>query len=61
MVSNKVVTSRGPGTSLEFSLKLVEVLYDRETAEKIQQAMLVPSFWLDQLGADDTRQLISRM
>jgi 4-methyl-5(b-hydroxyethyl)-thiazole monophosphate biosynthesis len=44
VVSNKVVTSRGPGTSLEFSLKLVEVLYDRETAEKIQQAMLVPSF-----------------
>jgi len=44
VVSNNCVTSRGPGTSLEFSLKLVELLYNREEAEKIQKAMLVPSF-----------------
>jgi len=44
VVSKNCITSRGPGTSLEFSLKLVELLYNREEAEKIQKAMLVPSF-----------------
>uniref|UniRef100_A0A7S3FV99 DJ-1/PfpI domain-containing protein n=1 Tax=Strombidium rassoulzadegani TaxID=1082188 RepID=A0A7S3FV99_9SPIT len=31
-VSKNLVTSQGPGTSVEFSLKLVELLYDKEKA-----------------------------
>ncbi|KJS17112.1 MAG: thiamine biosynthesis protein ThiJ [Peptococcaceae bacterium BRH_c4b] len=34
------ITSKGPGTSLEFSFKLVEILKDKDTAEKIRTAML---------------------
>ncbi len=34
------ITSKGPGTSLEFSFKLVEILKDKDTSEKIRQAML---------------------
>lgn len=35
------VTSQGPGTSLEFSLALVELLYSHELAEKLKSGMLV--------------------
>ncbi|MFZ5644432.1 MAG: DJ-1 family glyoxalase III [Bacillota bacterium] len=34
------ITSRGPGTALEFSLKLVEILKGRDTAVKIAEGML---------------------
>ena len=40
VVDGHVVTSMGPGTSLQFALKLVELLYDRPKAEEIAKAML---------------------
>jgi len=44
VVDDNCVTSRGPGTSLEFALTLVEKLYGREKAEEVQRAMLVPHY-----------------
>jgi len=35
------VTSRGPGTSMEFALALVELLVSREKSEELRRAMLV--------------------
>jgi 4-methyl-5(b-hydroxyethyl)-thiazole monophosphate biosynthesis len=35
------VTSRGPGTAIEFALKLVELLFGREKAEEVAGPMLV--------------------
>ena len=34
VVDGDVITSRGPGTSLKFALKLVEVLYGAEKSEE---------------------------
>lgn len=39
--SGRVVTSRGPGTALEFALELVAELAGRERAEELERAMLV--------------------
>eukprot|EP01031_Cornospumella_fuschlensis_P028062 gene28062-33882_t len=36
----QVITSQGPGTALDFSLKLVEVLFGREKAEQLKNEML---------------------
>lgn len=44
VVDRDCVTSRGPGTALEFALKLVEVLMSRQKAEEIARPMLVPAF-----------------
>ena len=47
MVENRVVvdglcvTSRGPGTAIEFALTLIELLFDKEQAEKVAGPMLV--------------------
>jgi 4-methyl-5(b-hydroxyethyl)-thiazole monophosphate biosynthesis len=40
VVDGHVVTSMGPGTSLAFALKLVEVLYDKAKADEIAAQML---------------------
>ena len=40
VVDGNVVTSQGPGTSLQFALKLVEILYSKEKAEEIAKQML---------------------
>lgn len=40
VVSGKIVTSRGPGTSLEFSLKLVELLMSKSCADGLAAGML---------------------
>ena len=40
VVDEKCVTSRGPGTALEFSLKLVELLYGEEKAKEVAEAMV---------------------
>ncbi len=37
---SNIITSQGPGTSLEFSLKLVEALYGKEKAATIPEEML---------------------
>ncbi|KAE9553579.1 hypothetical protein FO519_003219 [Halicephalobus sp. NKZ332] len=40
VVSNNVVTSRGPGTAMDFGLKLVEMLTDKDTSQKVADSML---------------------
>ncbi|XP_038976705.1 protein DJ-1 homolog B-like [Phoenix dactylifera] len=40
-VDGRVVTSRGPGTSMEFSLALVEQLYGKEKADKVAGPMVM--------------------
>ncbi|MBA0837995.1 hypothetical protein Goarm_010100 [Gossypium armourianum] len=37
----KVVTSRGPGTTMEFSVALVEQLYDKEKADEVSGPLLL--------------------
>ncbi len=37
----KIVTAKGPGVAMEFSLKLVEILKGKEAADNIKQAMIV--------------------
>jgi len=41
VVDGKLITSRSPGTAIEFALKIVEVLYSREKAAQIATPMLV--------------------
>jgi len=41
VVDGPCVTSRGPGTALEFALKLVELLYDEQKAQGVAERMLV--------------------
>jgi 4-methyl-5(b-hydroxyethyl)-thiazole monophosphate biosynthesis len=36
----KLITSRGPGTAIEFSLELVKVLKNEQTAAAIRKAMI---------------------
>lgn len=43
VVDGCVVTSRGPGTAMEFSLELVSQLVGSEAAEKFSQTMVVKS------------------
>eukprot|EP01113_Clastostelium_recurvatum_P049997 TRINITY_DN9369_c0_g1_i2.p1 TRINITY_DN9369_c0_g1~~TRINITY_DN9369_c0_g1_i2.p1 ORF type:complete len:222 (+),score=40.79 TRINITY_DN9369_c0_g1_i2:99-668(+) len=42
VVDGNLITSRGPGTSLEFSLKILEVLCGKEAADKVAAPMLLP-------------------
>lgn len=41
VVDGRVVTSRGPGTALEFSLELVRLLVSDAVADKLSRTMLV--------------------
>jgi 4-methyl-5(b-hydroxyethyl)-thiazole monophosphate biosynthesis len=40
VVDGNIVTSMGPGTSLQFALKLVEILFSKEKADEIAAQML---------------------
>ncbi len=42
VVDGLVVTSRGPGTAMEFTLKIVELLLGREKAEELAGILLAP-------------------
>ncbi|KAK1269527.1 hypothetical protein QJS04_geneDACA008207 [Acorus gramineus] len=46
----RCVTSRGPGTTMEFALELVEQLYGKEKAEEVAGPMLVSTFPLHEDG-----------
>lgn len=39
VVSEKIITSRGAGTSLDFSLKLLEILADSSTVKRVKEEM----------------------
>lgn len=41
VVSDNVITSQGPGTSLDFALRLGQELYGKEKRDEIAQQMLV--------------------
>jgi protein deglycase len=41
VVDGNCITSQGPGTALEFSLKLVELLFGSEKSQQLAKAMLV--------------------
>ena len=41
VVDGMCVTSRGPGTAIEFALQLITLLFDQEQAEKVSGPMLV--------------------
>jgi len=41
VVDGDLVTSRGPGTALEFSIKLVEILVDEKMARQLSHALLL--------------------
>ena len=41
VVDGNCITSQGPGTALEFSLKLVEILFGSEKSQELSKAMLV--------------------
>lgn len=40
VVDGNCITSQGPGTALEFSLKLIELLFDKQKSQEVAQAML---------------------
>lgn len=42
VVDGKCVTSQGPGTAIEFGLKLAELLVSKEKADEVGKGMLVP-------------------
>lgn len=42
VVDKKLVTSRGAGTAVQFSLKLVEILYDRQKVRDVAAGMALP-------------------
>lgn len=41
-VDNNIITSRGPGSAVEFALKLVEILSGLQKAETIRQSLQIP-------------------
>ena len=41
VVNGNVITSQGPGTSLEFALKIVEKLCGKEAADKVEGGLLL--------------------
>lgn len=43
MVDGQVITSRGPGTAIEFALALVKALFGAEKAAEIAGPMVVHS------------------
>jgi putative intracellular protease/amidase len=40
VVDDTIVTSRSPGTALEFSLKLVEILFGRDRMDTVNQGVM---------------------
>ncbi|MHC4109856.1 MAG: DJ-1 family glyoxalase III [Planctomycetota bacterium] len=41
VVDGNCITSQGPATALEFSLKLIELLFDKQKSQEVAKAMLV--------------------
>lgn len=43
-IDGRIVTSRGPGTTIEFSITLIELLYGKEKADEVSSILVC--FWL---------------
>jgi 4-methyl-5(b-hydroxyethyl)-thiazole monophosphate biosynthesis len=43
VTDGRVVTSRGPGTAIDFALKLIELLVGRDTRQKVESALQRPA------------------
>ena len=43
MRDGQVLTSRGPGTAMDFALALIEVLTNRATRDKVESGLLRPA------------------
>ena len=43
VVDGKVVTSRGPGTAMDFALRLIELLVDSERRQRVEAALVRPA------------------
>ncbi len=41
VVDGNIITSQGPGTAMEFGLKLVEILVGKDKADRLRQGLLV--------------------
>ena len=41
VLDGNIITSRGPGTAMEFALALLEVLTDRETSQRVQGGLVM--------------------
>jgi len=41
VIDGNIITSKGPGTAIEFALKLVEILVNKEVAENLKIKMIV--------------------
>ena len=39
-IDNKVITSRGPGTAMDFALTLIEILTDKDTRETVEAGLV---------------------
>jgi 4-methyl-5(b-hydroxyethyl)-thiazole monophosphate biosynthesis len=42
VVDGKVVTSRGPGTAMDFALQLIELLVGTERRDKVEATLMRP-------------------
>eukprot|EP00238_Polyblepharides_amylifera_P011656 CAMPEP_0196584910 /NCGR_PEP_ID=MMETSP1081-20130531/48960_1 /TAXON_ID=36882 /ORGANISM="Pyramimonas amylifera, Strain CCMP720" /LENGTH=199 /DNA_ID=CAMNT_0041906295 /DNA_START=251 /DNA_END=850 /DNA_ORIENTATION=+ len=42
VVDGSLITSRGPGTAIEFALAMVEMLFNKEKAKEIARPMVIP-------------------
>ena len=38
VVDGKMITSKGPGTSIDFALKMIEILVSKEKADEVAEA-----------------------
>ena len=41
IVDGKVITSKGPGTAMEFALKLIEILKGEEASRKVREGLIL--------------------
>jgi len=40
VIDGKIITSRGPGTTMDFSLQLIELLSDKQARDKVEAALM---------------------
>jgi 4-methyl-5(b-hydroxyethyl)-thiazole monophosphate biosynthesis len=38
-IDGKIITSRGPGTAMQFALQLIEILVDKDTSQQVEKGL----------------------